>query len=1120
MLKYKHIIEQLSDMDKVRILSDVRELSEAKYALLGIPPIKAASFDGYCDRLYPSTAALMNSWDISLMREVAAEVAGRMRDDGVSIAELRGPKPKIDPFGAEISEDPYLASVACSNMAKAVYDSGANVSFGDYGISDSDIKWLDTEVNERFISEYITGPFSACGESAKICALETRRDVSADGYQKINSTLAKMAERVCEGASAVLREVSVQNTVKYLQNGAVFYKGSAIAIESALHRYNNLYNAIQHGTSTEDELDVEVASGRAISPQTLDEAMDRLLELAFSLRIENRPAPTSRDASLELRAAQESIVLLKNTGARLPLKKKDHKVALIGDLIMGEGERWEDYAQILTDVGMTFVGTRRGYDIAKERSDSLAEDAVSLAKNADIAIVFLGLGEQRERFATRSRKISLPANQQHLLRSLEQCASKVIAVVSGDMIPDAVYYDSCAALLYSPINTAQSAQALVNVIMGEFSPSGRLASTVYFDSDELYRQRRELVSGEKIKTGPFFGYRHYDAYRTNVGYEFGYGLSFTRFDYSSLKVDGTTARLTVKNTGSVAGVETVQVYVGLNGSSVIRPKKELMGFARVSLAAGESKTVAIPFDIPYVYDEKRGGAYVEKGSYTVYVGASVTDIRLSDTLTLGGAELESDGELMSDYVQTQTNILSDKYKLEEEFTVMRRKSVFNFIAGGLSLTFAAALKIYCTLSGLEAIFFDLLAIAIGIVGIVFLVIEAVYRNKEYKEDKAKLDELNRELFKEAEEIPVYAADMMFTKEFDISSEETAAVSDVALGDNEDNQYHLYIDSEQSFENAAREFELLAAEKGFKFSAETVRELFSAIAASRLLLVRGLSESEFKDLLMLLGGYFETASHIDIADDRYVNYDNVLFKRDEGGRRVKTGLCLALDSARNTPQSIHFAGLFGVDPEAFNTYFEPFVSFAKNPLGASNISTLNENFTETTYHIPQNLWFVVSIADGKGIDTLSQSVLEVATLSSVSILPCESAPHRDSIRRFSYYQLDYLMEKTVYIDIDEDDWKKIDRLEEYVAAHSQYSIGNKLWLCLERYVAVYLACAGDKADAIDVGVSVKLLPSMLSALSGNMSREEKSFASTLEDILGNMGSDRCKELVKTSGADIV
>jgi beta-glucosidase len=1125
MLKYKEIIERLSDKDKVRIISNVDELSDAKYRVLGIPSLKFASIDDYGKDDYPSFVALANTWNMDIIGAVAGERTERMLENRVNIAEIRGPKAKIDPCRVAISEDPMIATAVSSKVAEAVSERGINVSLSDYSIRTTDTKWLDNDVDDRFMNEYIIQPFKACAEKARVCSLESRSDIYVGGYEKINSDLEKRTSDVCEGAYAICREITTEKTVRYLQNGGMFYKGSAVALEAALNRHNNLQKAIKHNTATEEELAEEIAKGRAISPQMLDEAVDRLLDFAFSVKREYTPVAHIPDEELFLNATRESIVLLKNDNNMLPIDPTDKKIAIVGDIIMrddlGQRSAAEEYKQALEDAGMTVIGTARGYDLGKERSESLVDEARELANSADTVLLFLGLGSERESFAPQSKKISLPANQQDLLRKLANVGSKVVAVVSGEFVPDIVYRDSCAALVYAPLNVRACPTALAQMLIGALNPCGRLASTSYFDAESLYKNKRKLAIRDKLKTGPFVGYRYYDTAGNDVGYVFGHGLSYTSFSYSDITVSGNVARLTIKNVGAYAGVETVQIYVGENAPSVIRPRKELAGFMRVGLKPKESITVEIPFVIPRVYDGESNSMVAPKGKYTVYAGSSVSDIRLTAQIEAGDVVLANCGEYISKYIQTESNILSDDYKLEEEFTDMRRKTVYNITAGAVSLALAILLKIYCVLAGFESVIFDLFAIALGIVGVVFFVVEAIYRNKEYLADKEKMNKINEEAFEGAETVPVYAAEKLFVKEFDVSAEEKKAEEVDAGLEGIDKQYHLYIDNEQTFENAAKEFEQFAAEKGFKFDTVSIKKIFASIAASRLIVVRGMEEESFKNLLMLLGGYFETTSYIDTADETYTTHDNVLFKKNEQGNRVKTNICIALESARSTPQSIHFAGLFGASLEGLNTYFEPFVSFAKNPLASCRVTALNENFAETTYHIPQNLWFVVNIDAAERIDALSRSTYETASLNTIRFSPCESTPHQDGMKKFSYYQLEYLCEKLgAIVDVEEDEWKKIDRLEEYVAAHSEYAIGNKMWLGLEKYVSVYIACAGETLEAIDAGTSAKLLPSMICVLSGNMTKEEKYLADVLEDIFGEDNADTCTALVKDCGADIV
>jgi hypothetical protein len=164
--------------------------------------------------------------------------------------------------------------------------------------------------------------------------------------------------------------------------------------------------------------------------------------------------------------------------------------------------------------------------------------------------------------------------------------------------------------------------------------------------------------------------------------------------------------------------------------------------------------------------------------------------------------------------------------------------------------------------------------------------------------------------------------------------------------------------------------------------------------------------------------------------------------------------------------------------------------------------------------------VICADENEKLTSLPYFVSEIATVNSIKFTSCAQVPNHESIKKFSYYQLGYLMEKLgSKYDIAEDDWKKMDKLEEYINKHTEYNIGNKMWLCLEKYSTVNLACGGDSKTALDMGVSAKLLPSMIVSLSGKMSKEEKSFYEVLDDVFGEDNADRCKALVKSLGSDL-
>ena len=153
MLKYDKIIKQLSDKDKIRIVSDIKVLSDSKYRMLGIPSIKIESMDILGTDKDPSFVSLANTWNTELVGDIAGEISCRMAEMGVDIAKLKGPKIKIDPYRVSISEDPLLACRVVSAVISAATSHGINVALGDFAIRSDETKWLDASADERFIYE-------------------------------------------------------------------------------------------------------------------------------------------------------------------------------------------------------------------------------------------------------------------------------------------------------------------------------------------------------------------------------------------------------------------------------------------------------------------------------------------------------------------------------------------------------------------------------------------------------------------------------------------------------------------------------------------------------------------------------------------------------------------------------------------------------------------------------------------------------------------------------------------------------------------------------------------------------------------------------------------------------
>lgn len=1117
MLKYSEIINRMSDGEKIRLLCDITCLSEKRFRVLGIPELDVCEPDELGGQKYPHAEALANTWNTELIGRVASEQIKRASKAGKGFIKIPSPRVKINPYRVALSEDPWLASRISHQYLQAAQDAEVAASLVGYGIYRDELEWLDKAACQRFLYTFIREPYAETVNGLKCAALLTEPDLSANGYCSVNTELASEVsqDKVASGAFAIYTHVSAENTVLHLARGGLFFRGSALALESAHARYKKLVGDIKHGNATTEELNCEITEGKAISTQTIDTAVDKLLDFIYTVKGKPNIAPHEDTDDLARIATEESLVLLKNQDGLLPLKC-GHIIGYIGDIAYGQSASHNsliyEVSELLRSEGYTESGFARGYDATLERNSGLVDDAVLLANSSDIVIVFLGMSDAAAHNAHKTKQLAIPANQQELLDRLAETKAKIIAVLPSGMTLDIGDPQSCHSIIAMPQNTLYSARVLVDAVTGKINPSGRLANSMYCDTDKLYVEYKTRRERDDMKVGNFIGYRYYTTSGLMPLFAFGHGLGYAKITYSSVSVVGDTVRFELKNHSKIAAMEIAQIYIGKTESAVVRPHMELAGFAKVKLEPGEQKTVEIPIRIPNVYSVKQGKAIKESGIYTVYVGASCADIRLTHNFLVHGEELEKDGERMSDYVHSITNIFTDNYKLEAKIKAMKR-SVFNIVAGGLALALAIVLKLFCFANELYYDFFDWFAIALGVTGISFFIAEAIRRSYIRGQEQNTIDALNKEAFNGAEQVPVYSADKMFVKEFD-SVEENVEKETAEHIEGVEAEYMQYIDKDISLELAARELEEFAAQRGCKFRADVTKKILASLACSRLVVTEGMDNDEFKRFVHILCEYFEVAMFIDTADASYISAEKILFKTDAQGNKVKTNVHLAIDSARKNAKNIHLAAITDVIGADVPAYFTPFANFAKNPLADHRIVVFNERNVETSYHIPKNIWFILNLAEGETPDKLPAFITDIATVNVFDHDVCSTTEQTSQMHPFSYYQLDYLTERACNrISIDEDTWKKVDRLEEYVNGFVPFHIGNKLWLCIERFAHVFVACGGDELTAFDEAVCAKLIVPVINAMSDKLLENEIDLCDTVESILGEDHAYACKRLSK-------
>ena len=428
------------------------------------------------------------------------------------------------------------------------------------------------------------------------------------------------------------------------------------------------------------ELMKAVKDGK-VTEADLDARLDELLELVLSTHAAVEKAPRTFDAAahhaLARRAAAESIVLLKNEDGILPLKAGE-KLAVIGDFAQtpryqGAGSSAVNALQVdalldcikADDSGISFVGYASGFDRQGAADPKKQEEAVSLAKQADTVLLCLGLDELRESEGLDRADMALAENQQQLLDAVAAVNPNVVVLLSAGAPVETPWVGRCKALVYGALGGQAGAGAAADILTGKLCPCGKLSQTWAKAHDDTPAKANFGGEGRNVeyREGLYVGYRYYQTAGVKPAFPFGYGLSYTTFEYSGLKADETGVTLTVTNTGSAAGAEIVQLYVAKPDAKVFRPEQELKGFAKVSLAPGESKTVAIALDDKAFryWNVKTNAWEVEGGSYQLRVGASSVDIRLTADITVKGTNAPDPyaGLSLTHYVSGQITYVTD-----------------------------------------------------------------------------------------------------------------------------------------------------------------------------------------------------------------------------------------------------------------------------------------------------------------------------------------------------------------------------------------------------------------------------------------------------------------------------
>ncbi len=615
---------------------------------------------------FPTAATMANTWDVELGEALGGALGAEAAANDVHVVLGPGLNIKRSPLCGRnfeyFSEDPYLAGKMAASYTKGIQSNGVAACPKHFAVNSQELRRMsmDSVVDERTMREiYLTGFEMAVKEGGAKAIMSS--------YNMINGTYANESQHLL---ADILR-------------GEWGYDGYVVTDWGGDNNHTEGVRAGGNlvmpapGPDCAIGLIEDVKAGK-IEESVLDQRIAELLEVVYATHEAVAKAPKSFDVdahhAIARRCAEGSIVLLDNDGA-LPLKE-GASVAVIGDFAktpryQGAGSSQVNPTKLdnlydCLEKYLHITGYAQGFDRKDPNpKQKLIDEAVEVAKNAETVLLCVGLDEILESEGMDRLHMELSKSQQKLINDVCAVNKNVILVLFGGspfVMPERSLY---RAAIHGYLGGQAGAGAMADAIIGKVNPSGKLneswphklednPSYPYFPSKQRTAEYRE---------GLYVGYRYYDTAGVPVRYPFGYGLSYTTFEYSGIEATPESVTFTITNTGSVAGAEVAEVYVSAKNCKVYRPKKELKGFTKVFLEAGESKTVTVALDDKAFryYNAENSAWEIEGGSYDIIVAASAADEKLSATVTVAGVEAKS-ADLPSYYSGKITEVADDEFE--------------------------------------------------------------------------------------------------------------------------------------------------------------------------------------------------------------------------------------------------------------------------------------------------------------------------------------------------------------------------------------------------------------------------------------------------------------------------
>ena len=669
------LLSQMTLEEKIEMIGGMNNFFTRPIPRLGIPSLKMSDgplgvHDYGPTTAYPAGIALAASWDKDLARRVGVSMGRDARARGVNIVLAPGLNIYRAPMNGRnfeyFGEDPYLASRVAVSLVQGMQSQKviATVKHFVANNMEYDREHVDAIVDERTLREIYLPAFEAAVREAHVGAVMDAYNLVNGEHMTQNAHLNVEILKKEWGFDGILMSDwgATHDAIAAANAGLDLEMPSAIYMTPA-----NLPPAIQDGK---------------VTVATIDDKVRRILRKAIQFGFldhdqtdPNIPLYSQQGRELAREEARDSMVLLKNAGNLLPLDATKLKtIAVLGPdaypaVIGGDGSSLTQpfnqvsYLEGISNYlsppsnplnGLVLGGLGGHLDLntrvlyapltAKGTLDPGMEPLLS---TLDAVILCIGFSPATEGEGA-DRTFALPAGQSDLIRHVVSLNKNVVVVITGGGNVDMTgWIDRVPAIVQAWYPGEEGGNALADILFGDFSPSGKLPASFerrWEDNPTFHSYYEQTGKRVAYAEGIFLGYRYYDRSTTKPLFPFGFGLSYTRFRYSRLRVspassataDSVAVSFDIKNIGHHAGAEVAELYVGDSHSSVPRPVKELKGFAKVFLRPGEQKTVNLTLNrrsFSY-YDVKNKQWTAEPGDFSISVGSSSAQIELTGSFTL------------------------------------------------------------------------------------------------------------------------------------------------------------------------------------------------------------------------------------------------------------------------------------------------------------------------------------------------------------------------------------------------------------------------------------------------------------------------------------------------------